>query len=111
FVGAGMLYLVLFGKKLLPDRNDEQNGKYHLRDYITEIELLGDDQSDNTRIRDARFVKECGMDILEVVRDNEVVSVPSGDFVLKNGDLLKVRSNVEQLQKLKDQLNINVRPT
>lgn len=110
-LGAGTIYLLLFGKKLLPNRNDEHNGKYHLRDYITEIELLGDLKSENKMIRDAHVVKECGMDILEVIRNNEVVSVPSGDFILKNGDLLKVRSNVEQLQKLKDQLNIDVKPT
>lgn len=108
---AGMLYMAIFGKKLLPNRTDEDNGKYHLRDYITEIELLEDSKSINRMIRDAHFVKEYGMDILEVIRDHQVVSVPSGDFVLRNGDLLKVRSNVEQLQKLKDTLNISVKPT
>ncbi len=108
---AGMIYMLLVGRKLLPDRTDEDNGKYHLRDYITEIELLADSKSANKMIRDAHIVKDYGMDILEVHRNNEVFSVPAGDFILKNGDFIKVRSNVEQLQKLKDQLDINVKPT
>jgi di/tricarboxylate transporter len=108
---AGMIYMLLVGRKLLPDRKDEDNGKYHLRDYITEIELLGDSRSANKRIRDAHIVKEYGMEILEVHRNGEIISVPPGDYIIKNGDILKVVSNVEQLQKLKDQLDINVRPT
>jgi di/tricarboxylate transporter len=51
------------------------------------------------------------MEILEVHRNGEIISVPPGDYIIKNGDILKVVSNVEQLQKLKDQLDINVRPT
>jgi di/tricarboxylate transporter len=108
---AGMIYMLLVGRRLLPDRKDEDNAKYHLRDYITEIELLGDSKSANRRIRDAHIVKEYGMEILEIHRNGEVISVPPGDFIIKNGDILKVVSNVEQLQKLKDQLDINVRPT
>jgi di/tricarboxylate transporter len=107
---AGMIYMLLVGKRFLPDRKDEESGKYHLRDYITEIELLGDALSANKKIRDARIVKEYGMEILEVHRNGSVFSVPAGDFELKNGDVLKVVSNVEQLQKLKDELDINVKP-
>jgi di/tricarboxylate transporter len=40
-----------------------------------------------------------------------VVSVPPGDFLLKAGDILKVRCNVERLQKLKDDLKIRITPT
>jgi di/tricarboxylate transporter len=109
---VGMLYMTFIGKRLLPDReNKEDKGKYHLRDYITEIELFNDARSTNKMIREAPLVKEYGMDILEVIRKDEVFSVPSGDFVLRAGDILKVRCNVERLQKLKDTLNVRIDPS
>ncbi|WMJ73743.1 SLC13 family permease [Cytophagaceae bacterium ABcell3] len=107
---AGMLYMMFAGRKLLPDRKDSDSNNYHLRDYIIEIELFEDARSSNKRIREAPLVTEYEMDILEVIRGEDVFSLPSGDFILKSGDILKVRSNVERLQKLKDKLKIKLHP-
>jgi di/tricarboxylate transporter len=82
-----------------------------LHDYLTEIELFENARSANRIIREAPIVKEFGMDVLEVIRGDEVVSVPPGDFLLKAGDILKVRCNVERLQKLKDSLKIRITPS
>ncbi|MBR9997592.1 MAG: SLC13 family permease [Cyclobacteriaceae bacterium] len=108
---AGILYMAIIGKKILPDRENKGKGNYHLHDYLTEIELFDNARSANKMIREAPLVKEYGMDILEVIRGNERVSLPSGDFLLKAGDVLKVKCNVERLQKLKDKLKIRIAPT
>ncbi|MFN6944750.1 MAG: SLC13 family permease [Cytophagaceae bacterium] len=107
---AGMLYMLFIGKNLLPDRKSGNEGNYHLRDYIVEIELFEEARSANKMIREAPLVTVDKMDILEVIRNKEVYSLPSGDFILRPGDVLKVRSNVEKLQKLKDKLKIKVNP-
>lgn len=107
----GMLYMLIFGKKLLPDRENKEEGEYHLREYLTEIELFEDARSVNQMIRNAPLVREYKMDILEVIRGEEVFSLPAGDFFLRAGDVLKVRCNVERLQKLKDTMQIRVSPS
>jgi di/tricarboxylate transporter len=107
---AGMLYMIFIGSKLLPETEKKISGNYHLRDYLTEIVLFNEARSANKMIREAPLVREFGMDILEVLRQREVFSLPSGDFILKPGDILKVRCNVERLQKLKDKLQIQVKP-
>ncbi len=109
---VGTLYMATFGWKLLPDRQVKKNaGKYHLREYITEIELLDGSRSVGKTISKAPLVTEYNMDILQVLRQGEIQSLPSGDFVLKAGDILKVRCNVERLQMLKNKLQIDLRPS
>jgi di/tricarboxylate transporter len=111
FALAGILYMSIFGKRLLPEREHKGTNNYHLHDYLTEIELLDNARSASQIIRDAPLVRDYGMDVLEVIRGDEVVSVPPGDYLLKAGDILKVRCNVERLQKLKDNLKIRVTPS
>jgi len=109
---AGMIYMQFIGKRLLPHREQiDKEKEFNLRDYVTEIELLENSRSAGRMIREAPLVVEYEMDILEVLRNNVVFSVPNGDFVLKIGDILKVRSNVERLQKLKEKLQLGNRQT
>lgn len=109
-LGAGMVYMLIIGKRFLPKREDKNNGtNFHLRDYVTEIELLDDARSANHMIREAPLVLEYDMDILEVLRNGIIYSLPSGDFYLRQGDILKVRCNVERLQKLKDKMQVGLR--
>ncbi|MCV9387055.1 SLC13 family permease [Reichenbachiella ulvae] len=108
---VGMLYMLIFGKKLLPNREAKgENNGYHLREYLMEIELFEEARSVGQKIVNAPLVKEYGMDILEVMRGKEVFSLPTGDFILKAGDVLKARCNVEKLKKLKDKLQIRLNP-
>jgi di/tricarboxylate transporter len=109
---AGMLYMRFVGKKLLPDRvHLDKEKEFNLRDYVTEVELLEHARSAGKMIREAPLVVDYEMDILEVYRNEETFSVPNGDFVLHVGDILKVRSNVERLQKLKEKLLLSNRQT
>ncbi len=111
-LGVGTIYMITIGWKLLPDREAKKNGgQYHLREYITEIELLENSRSAYKAIIDAPLVTDYNLDIIQVQRDGEIQSLPAGDFILKPGDILKVRCNVERLQKLKNKLQIDVRPT
>ncbi len=109
---VGIVYMLFVCRDFLPDRQQKNNGTgYHLRDYVTEIELLGQARSARKMIREAPLVTEYEMDILEVHRKETIYSLPSGDFVLEAGDILKVRCNVERLQKLKDKLQVELKPS
>ncbi len=109
-LGAGMLYMLLVGQKLLPKLKGGKEDGYDLYEYVAEIELFKEARSVGKAISEAPLVREYGMDVLEVIRNQEVTSVPSGDFKLKAGDVLKVRCDVERLQKLKDKLQFHLRP-
>lgn len=105
----GILYMILFGRKLLPNRaNQNLKQKFNLRSYVTEIELLSDSSSVNTAIMNSELVKDLELDVMEVRRSTNQYVQPAGDFILKAGDILKVRCNVDKIKSLKDQAKILV---
>lgn len=106
---VGSLYVFFFGKKLLPDRRAEGDlqNRFDLRNYLTEIEVLGDSDFVGQRIMDSLLVSELEIDIIEVRRNGSMFTLPAGDFVIQAGDILKIRANVEKLKALKDRLKVN----
>jgi len=108
FFGAGILYMALFGVRLIPVREIEQNltDKYRMKDYLTDIVLLPEAKSVGKRVADSPLVRELDIDILEVIRNRMRMLVPVSDIVLKENDLLRVRCDIRQLQHLKERMGI-----
>lgn len=110
FLAVGVIYMALVGIKLLPLRQADQTlgERYDLRNYLAEIQLLPHSTAVGNSIMDTEFVKELGIDIIEVRRNDTAFHLPPGDFILEAGDVLKVRCNVDKLKLLKDRERIAV---
>ncbi|MEQ8338794.1 MAG: SLC13 family permease [Cyclobacteriaceae bacterium] len=108
FLIVGSLYIFLFGKRLLPNRINEEDleKKFMMRNYLTEIEVLEGSEFIGQRIMDSVIVKELEIDVIEVRRNGSSYTLPAGDFVLRGGDQIKIRCNVEKLKELKDRLKV-----
>ncbi|HQL00170.1 MAG TPA: SLC13 family permease [Smithellaceae bacterium] len=111
FFGVGIAYMTLFGVRLIPVRAAEENltDKYRMHDYLTDIVLRQDAKSIGVRVADSPLVKELDIDVLEVIRNGQRLLVPVSDIVLKENDLLRVRCDIKQLQKLKDRIGIEMK--
>ena len=111
FVFFGVLYMVFFGVRLLPNRKEERDlkAKFGMRDYLTEVELLDNSAAVGKSIMDSVLVKELEMDIIEVRRGGDKFTLPQGDFVLQAKDILKIRCNIEKIKTLKDRSKIVVK--
>lgn len=68
---------------------------------MAEIELEDGSQSVNQPIKNSLLVNEFGVDKLGIIRNNELYPLPSDDFFSLQEISLKVKRNVECLQKLK----------
>jgi di/tricarboxylate transporter len=112
FLVVGVLYLSFIGRKLLPDRRETKDlgDKFSMRGYVTEIQLLAGAPAIGQRIMDTVLVKELDMAIIEIRRDDQRFTLPSGDMELKEGDLLKVRCELSRIRELKDRAHISVQP-
>ncbi len=108
FLIVGSLYIFFFGKNLLPNRINEEDleKKFMMRNYLTEIEVLEGSEFIGQRIMDSVIVKELDIDVIEVRRNGASYTLPAGDFILKGGDQIKIRCNVEKLKELKDRLKV-----
>ncbi|TXB61575.1 SLC13 family permease [Phaeodactylibacter luteus] len=107
-LAAGMLFMLLIGIRILPDRKtrDDLKEQFGLRDYLTELELMPGTELDGQRIMDSNLVKELEMDIIEVMRQGQRFTLPPGDFSLQAGDLLKVRCDVHKVKALKERVKV-----
>ncbi|MCB0689054.1 MAG: SLC13 family permease, partial [Saprospiraceae bacterium] len=109
---AGITYMVFIGIRWLPQRREEKDleAKFGMRDYLTEIEILQELDTNNSRIMDFDLVKDLEMDIIEIRRNGQKFILPPGDFFLKKHDILKIRCNVDKIKSLKDRVKVSVLP-
>lgn len=110
--GIGMLYMFLIGIKLIPDRRTEGDliESFRLQEYITEVVLLENSTSIGYAIKDAPLIKEIDIAIIEVHRHGEVFSVPSAEMILKAGDVLRVRCDLEKFNKIREREGVKLKP-
>lgn len=109
----GLIYMSLIGIRLLPKNSEGKTLKKSIdfNEYITEIQLLENSNSVEKTIMDSELVKEFEMDIIEVKRNNEVFTLPQGDFILNANDILKVRCHADKIKSLKGKAkSFNVSP-
>lgn len=108
FFGVGLVYMMLIGIRLIPDRalDDGLMKKFGMGDYLTEIVLLEGAPSVGKSIKESPLVKKLDIDILEVNRQGQTLIMPSEEFILGEGDILKVRCNVEKIKTLKEREGI-----
>lgn len=99
---VGIAYMSIIGTRLLPSRSKKTLKKsFDFNQYITEIELLPQSNSIETKIMDSELVNEFEMDIIEVKRNGEVFTLPQGDFMLIAHDILKVKCHADKIRSLK----------
>ncbi len=108
FFGAGMLYMIIGGIRLIPKRKTSEGlvQKFGMGDYLTEIILLENAPSVGKKIKDSPLARRLELDILEVNREGQRLFMPSTEMVLKKGDILKVRCNIEKIKALKEREGI-----
>lgn len=108
FFGIGLLYMVILGVRLIPERRkeEEQLVRFGLGDYLLEIVLLPEAKSVGKTVQEAPLVQELGIEILEVRRDGKRLYLPASKTILQAGDILKVLGDVEQIGKLGERTGI-----
>ena len=108
----GTVYMLTVGIRLIPDRRGEGDliEEFDLREYITEIVLLKNSHSVGKAIKDAPLVKDIDITIIDIQRGEDFTAVPTPDFILEEGDVLRVRCDLEKLYKIRDLEGVLFKP-
>ncbi|MBX3291815.1 MAG: SLC13 family permease [Acidobacteria bacterium] len=108
----GTAYLLVVGIRLIPERRGSGGlvEDFALNEYLTEVVLQPDSISVGKRIREAPLVKDLELSIVKIERGDVVIHVPRPDEILRTGDILLVRCDLEQIRALQEQEGVLFKP-
>jgi di/tricarboxylate transporter len=107
---VGVIYLVLAGKWLLPEREGtvERIDKYRLSDYLAEFRV-GEGSPMIGRSWDASAAaEEHGVRLIKMIRDDKAIWQPRHTTIEK-GDVLLLQGDADRLMKVKDHYDLETR--
>ncbi|MAT96280.1 MAG: hypothetical protein CL608_03985 [Anaerolineaceae bacterium] len=98
-LAAGILYMVLFGRHLLPERQsgDELVDAYPVREYVTEVRVSEKSPLVGQTVKQSRFGEQFGLNILRVRHEVDEMESPMVERPLQAGDVLLVEGPVPQI--------------
>lgn len=109
---VGTIYMLTVGVRLIPERRGEGDlsENFSLSEYVTEIVLLPEAASIGHKIRNSPLVKDLEINIIEIRRGEEVFHQPSGEVVLLEDDILRVRCDLEKIRALQEREGVSFKP-
>jgi di/tricarboxylate transporter len=109
-MAAGMVYLMIAGPLLLPDRRTaELTENYQLGKFITELRVPESSALIGKSVAEAKFGEKYGVYVLELLRGEEKSWAPRARR-LAAGDLLLVRGEWGRISQLKDDADLVLEP-
>jgi di/tricarboxylate transporter len=112
-VGAGMLYMLLVGIRLLPRGKPSESltEQYHVRQYMTEVIVLDNSPLIDKSLAEARIADELDLTVLGILRGEEQYRIaPNPGERIKPDDLLLVQGRAEDILNVKAEAGIEIKP-
>lgn len=100
----GLIYLVLFSKKLLPDNPIIAKGaESNLRDYLVEVSIEKDSEFIGKTVSEAGLRNLKSLYLVEVKRQNEIFKAISPAFIMYQGDILSFAGDTSSIAEFIEQ--------
>ncbi|MFQ5599819.1 MAG: SLC13 family permease [Candidatus Krumholzibacteriia bacterium] len=111
--GVGVLYMMSFGTRLIPERRDvgDLTQTFGMGDYLTEIVLLPEAKSVGKALKESALGRDLDIAILEVRRESQPLLLPTPETILEAGDSLLVRCSVEKIKSLQQRVGVALKPS
>ncbi|HBT83393.1 MAG: potassium transporter TrkA [Desulfuromonadales bacterium GWD2_61_12] len=111
FFGAGSLYLLAIGVRLIPNRvgTADRGSVFGSGDYQIEIVLQPKASSVGKVLGESPLLRDLALRSVAVFRDGVLVKEAQDRLVLQAGDHLKVRCDLENFRKLRERRGIALR--
>jgi di/tricarboxylate transporter len=102
--GVGIIYMTLAQFRLIPDRRTEEDlaKDFGIDDYTMEIHLPGGARSIGRNPSESPLLRDLHLSSVVVYRGDRLVDLPLDQIVLQADDRLRIRCNLENIQKLRE---------
>lgn len=107
-VGAGLAYMLLIGRHLLPTRTSltetfhqpDLKQTYRLGERLWQIRVLPDSRLANRTVRESAINAELGLTVAAVWREHETITIPKPDQMIFSNDELLIVGHEDRVQQL-----------
>lgn len=109
-VGAGVVYLMVAGRWLLPTRRGEAQrvDKYRLADYLAELRVKENSPLVGETWERSGATRETEAELIKLVRDEKATWRPSATRI-REGDILLLHGNVENLIGMQEKYGLELK--
>ena len=101
-LGAGLLYLVTVGRRLVPDRQGPDVAKSiaQTRDYLAEVRVPAGASLVGKTLRELRWRPRFDISVMEIFRDSRRLRFPTAEETLFVGDVVLVEGEPDDVLRL-----------
>lgn len=112
FLVVGLLYILLFAPRLLPERAQvgPLTQKYRMGPYLTEVQLVEDSKLVGATLREMKVSETYDVTVLAVLREEERLTETIGTIPLREGDTLILRGPMDNILRLRSDLGVALLP-
>ncbi len=104
FLVLGIVYLLFFGRRLLPERRSQEDltARYHLRRYLTELVIQPRSRLIGKTLKESDLSLANDIEVLEIRRHKERLGSLLPEIELAEGDLLMVKGNIDNIIRVRE---------
>ncbi len=109
--GAGMIYMMLIGRRMLPNRGGEDSltEQYHIREYTSELLVLPDSPLVGKTLGEAKLNADLDLHILGIARTGATIASPNPDERIQRRDSLIVEGTIEDILRVKEEIGLEIK--
>jgi di/tricarboxylate transporter len=106
---AGIVFIVLLGRFLVPARERTGAEDFETGAYITEVRITESSKADGKSLREVEgILEESGAQVLNLVRNEVRVNAPRGSRILQAGDILTIEAEADSLSAALSSLDLKL---
>jgi len=110
FSVVGVVYIIIFGQKLIPEREEltDDTNQNKINNFLTEIKYTASRKDKSTTLKEIFDQDNNHLEILDIKRGNEELQHPKNDFKLKENDVLLVKGDMEKIKSIIKSDNLHI---
>ncbi len=107
---VGLIYMLLVGRHLVPDRvPPDELEDIHPRLYLSEMLIPEGSSLDGKTLHEAGLGRDLDLKVLRIVREETRYVTPQAVTQLKEGDVLLVEGEPEDILRVEDRADVDIR--
>ncbi len=112
FLLFGIIYLLFFGRRLLPARRAQEDltASYHLREYLTELVIQPRSRLIGKTLKESKLSLANDIEVLEIRREKSRLNSLLPEIELRENDLLIVKGNIDKIMRVRHSEGLDIHP-